>query len=309
MPDDMDIDRAEHGRLPPRHLDEEIAALAAAQHDVFARRQLLSLAVSTDVIDRRVKSRRLHVVLRGVYSVTPKPTQRGWWMAAVLAAGPGAVLSHRAAAALHGMRPFTAMEVTVPGDRRLPRVIVHRSSIPSDEIAELDGIPTAGVSRTIFDLAAVVPSNHLERALRRAETDHLGDSVSLAELFDRYPRRRGSAKLRAVLADNAFTSCTRSYLEDRFLEVVGRHGIDRPITNTLVDGFECDAVWPRARLIAELDSRAFHAHTHAFEEDRRRDRVLQRSGWRVVRITSRQLDREEASVVADLVALLSAAAA
>lgn len=306
---DMEIHSALRGRSPSRHLDEVISLLAAGQHNVLGRAQLLLIGISRDVIDRRVSRKRLHVVMPGVYSVSPRTSQRGWWMAAVLAAGPRAVLSHRAAAALHGIRPWTGLEVTVSCDRRLPRVIVHRSAIPADEVTEIAGIPTTGLNRTILDLAAVVPQNHLERALRRAETDQMTDTVSLAELFERYPGRRGVAKLRRLLETQAFTSVTRSDLEDRFLEVVGNHGIPRPITNTLVEGFECDAVWPRAKLIAELDSRAFHTDLHAFEEDRRRDRVLQRGGWRVVRVTSRQLEHDEAAVVADLVALLSAPAA
>lgn len=132
-----------------------------------------------------MERQRLHPVLRGVYAVSPKITKRGWWMAAVLAAGPGAVLSHRGAAGLLGLRAATTLEVTVPGDRRLPKVIVHRSKLSPDETRIHDGIPTTGPSRTLLDLAAVVPKNHVERAMRRAETERADDPVALAELVAR----------------------------------------------------------------------------------------------------------------------------
>lgn len=279
-----------------------ISALARAQHGVVARRQLLAAGFSRDVVDYSLTGRRLHAVHRGVYSVSPVLTQRGRWMAATLAAGPKATLSHRSAAALYGIRQDERLEVTTPKDRRIPNVIVHRAQIPPDERTTYDGIPATGISRTLLDLAAVLPPNHVERAARQAETKRLTDTLSLAELLGRYPRRRGTAKLRRIAEEQAFTAETKSDLEDAFLELAARARLPRPQTNVIVEGFECDAVWPAARLVVELDSRRYHLTPTAFEKDRQRDRVLQRSGWRVIRVTHRQLT--DPALIGDLLALL-----
>ena len=300
---EMEVDLYMRGQLPSRALDHAIARFAAGQHDVVARHQLLAESFKADAIDRAVQRERLHAVMRGVYTVSRNLSRRGWWMAAVLAAGPGAVLSHRAAAALQGIRPSNGLEVTTPRDHRLPKVIVHRATIPPDEQRTIDGIPTTGPSRTLLDLAAVLPQNHLERATRRVETNGLTDTISLAELLARYPRRRGTRRLRAILDSGAFTAMTRSELEDAFLDLLREHGVDRPQTNAFVEGKERDAVWTEHRLVVELDGRQWHTDTHAFEHDRERDRALTARGWRVVRVTAKQL--ADPGLIADLRVLLS----
>lgn len=299
----MEEDRDISGQLPSRPLGEVIATLARSQHGVLARRQLLEAGFSRDVVDYSLTGRRLHAVHRGVYSVSPTLTQRARWMAATLAAGPNATLSHRSAAALYGLRQYAGLEVTTPNDRRIPSVTVHRTKLPQDERTTYDGIPITGISRTLLDLAAVLPTNQLERAARQAESRRLTDTVSLTELLARYPKRRGTAKLRHIAEQRAFTNETKSDLEDAFLELAARASLPRPQTNVLIEGFECDAVWRRHRLVVEVDSRRHHLTTSAFESDRRRDRVLQRSGWRVVRVTHRQL--RDPALVSDLQALLS----
>lgn len=287
-------------------MDAVIAELAARQHTMVARRQLLELGFNRKLIDLRLSRARLHPVFRAVYSVAPgRPTKEGRWMAAVLATGPGAMLSHRAAGARHGVRPFDGCEVIVTRDRRPgPGIVVHRAQIQPDEITAVDGIPVTGISRTLLDLAAVVRYEQLERAARQAEIARVTDNVSLTELLERYPGRRGSRRLRRLLEDEALQAQTRSELEDDFLCFVRAHGLPHPQTNVLVHGFLCDAVWPDQRLVVELDSRAFHSHRRAFDDDRRRDRVLQHHGLRVVRLTKRHLTLEAAATARDLGALL-----
>ena len=304
---EMEITRHSGGGSPSRALDPVIAGLAARQHTMVARRQLLDLGFGEDAIDFRLGRARLHAVFTGAYSVAPgRPTKEGRWMAAVLATGPGAVLSHRAAAALHAIRPYAGCEVTVPRDRRPGGgIVVHRAAIEVDEITAVDGIPVTGISRTLLDLAAVVPYDQLERAARQAEITRATDTVSLTELLRRYPGRRGTRKLRALLDDTAIQAETRSELEDDFLTFVRAHGLPLPQTNVLVHGFLCDALWPEHRLVVELDSRAFHSHRRAFDDDRRRDRVLQHHGLRVVRLTKRHLTLEAAATARDLGALLA----
>ena len=228
-------------------------------------------------------------------------------MAATFAGGPGAVLSHRSAAALWGILPWDgAVEVT-SGRRLLPRdgLILHSSHLPPDERTLLDGIPVTTVPRTLLDLAAVVTPRRLERALHEAEVLRLADPLSLSDLLARHPGRRGAAALNAILADAALgTTVTRQELEHDFSALVAEAGLPRPVTNVAVEGHEVDALWREERLIVELDGRAAHGTRRAFEADRARDRALTIAGWRVVRVTWRQLHHDGPALADDLRRLL-----
>lgn len=291
-------------------MDLAIGALAERQHGVVSRRQLLELGVGSGAIDRRLKLGRLRPVHRGVYTIGHRLlTQDGRWMGAVLACGPHAVLSHRAAAALWGMRGHTRTEVTVPGGQRgRPGMTVHRAALPSDERTTHRGIPTTTVPRTLLDLSAVVKRNELRGALREAEHQRLTDPLSLHDLVARYERRPGLRAVRALLAEASVgASIIRSELEERFQDFLIRADLPLPRTNAVVEGYEVDCVWPEQRLIVELDGHASHSPAHAFEVDRARDRRLEAAGWRVIRITWRQLVQEPELVEADLRRLLQPA--
>jgi hypothetical protein len=238
-------------------------------------------------------------------------------MAAVLAGGRGAVLSHRSAAALWGLLPAGTgpVHVTVPRQRR-PRegLRFHQSPLPADEIGKHDGIPVTSVPRTLLDLATVLTPRRLERALNEAEVLRRWDRLSLDDLLTRYPRRSGTGNVRAALRGRqAGATLTRSELEEQFIDLLDEAGLPRPEVNVTLDlpgrRPEVDCLWRRQRLVAELDSRTFHQTAAAFEEDRRRDRALTTAGWRVVRITSRQLVKGREALVADLRGLLVAAPA
>jgi very-short-patch-repair endonuclease len=165
-------------------------------------------------------------------------------------------------------------------------------------------MPVTGVSRTLFDLAGVLRAHQLERAMHEAEIQRLTDSLSLPELVARHPRRRGVRTIKRILEAGA--SPTRSELESRFLRFVRAARLPRPATNVLVLGFECDCVWHERRVVVELDSRTIHDTTAAFESDRARDRAPQAAGWRVVRVTWRQLREEREALAADLTTILRA---
>jgi hypothetical protein len=231
-------------------------------------------------------------------------------MAAVLAAGVGAVLSHRSAAALWKMLRSEWLEVSVRRCRRkLPGIHVHQSVPSSDELTLVNGIPVTTVPRTLFDLAAVLPRSQVARATHEADFQRLRSSLTLADLLARYPRRRGSATIKAILAGREFgAAVTRSELESRFLDFARAEGIPRPEVNAhlLAGGqwLECDCVWRSKRVVVELDGRAAHATTAAFERDRARDRALNAEGWRTVRITWRQLHDERRAIAADLMKML-----
>jgi hypothetical protein len=309
MDDAIWVSRHSGGKAREDDVDGAIARLAHRQHGRVARRQLLSLGLGADAIDYRLARSRLHQVYVGVYAVGhDTPTREGNWMAAVLAGGEGAVLSHRDAAALWGIRLHgrSVIEVTTPRGQHPRRGIqFHRSSLPPDEVTTKDGIPVTTVSRTLFDLATVLRPRQLERALNEAEIRHLWDELSLLDLLGRYPRRAGSCAVRAVLeARNAGAKTIRSDLELEFLEFVDAAGLPEPRLNADVEGFEVDAVWRRERVVVELDSRTFHLTAAAFEQDRERDRILQAAGWRPIRVTSKQLRHAPDRLQADLRRLL-----
>ncbi len=171
------------------------------------------------------------------------------------------------------------------------------------------GIPVTTVPRTLLDLAAVASRPELASAFREAEAKRSVTPQSLAAALDRHPGRRGNANVRAVLADAGFgTGITRSVLEARFTAFLRRHGLPPPARNRKLQigplRIEADCVWPEHRLIVELDGRTFHDTDSAFETDRARDRMLAVHGWRCIRVTARDVDRDELQLARDLRTLL-----
>ncbi len=297
--------------------DRAIAALVAGQHDVVTRRQLIALGIGERSIDRRIAARRLRRIFRGVYTVRQGQIGRhGWWMAAVLLGGEGAILSHRPAAALLGIRrsaPGRA-EVTLPRERRSRKaVLFHSARTAPDEVTVVEGIPVTTVPRTLFDLAAVLRPVQVEAAINEAEVLRLTDPLSLNEVLERYPRRQGSAAIRKILAAARIgASRTRSELEIAFLECLDAVGLPRPEMNAWIQvrgkWIQVDCLWREQRVIAELDSHEFHRTGEAFESDRARDRALSATEWRPIRITWLHI-REPAPLESDLRELLSTARA
>jgi very-short-patch-repair endonuclease len=233
-------------------------------------------------------------------------------MAAVLACGDGAALSHRAAGQLLGIIPLGdgLPEVTRrKGWRSQPGIVQHRSPLSPDEVEVVAGIPVTGLSRTLLDLASILSRERLEAVMNEAEVRGLTDRVSVHALLERYPRRPGTATLRAVL-NNARRArgVTRRELERRFAAALASTDLPRPHRNAdvAVAGrfFEVDCLWRAQRLIVELDGRFVHGTWRTSERDREKDRMLIADGWRVVRVTWRQLRDDSSAVIADLRRLL-----
>jgi very-short-patch-repair endonuclease len=226
-----------------------------------------------------------------------------------LACGPKAVLSHRAAARLWGIRPDNRrdVDVTVPsrGAHRRRGIQPHsvRKLDPRD-VTKIDGIPVTTLPRTLLDLAEVVPKNHLIRAITEAERQRIIDLNALNELLARSPGRRGRKPLREILTDAVIEPRTREEFEHAFAQFCHKAKLPRPVVNTTIEGYEVDVLWPASKLIVELDSWAFHAHRKAFEDDRERDIVLALAEYRVIRVTWRQFTREPRKLAARLRALL-----
>jgi very-short-patch-repair endonuclease len=290
-------------------LDRAIRRIADGQYGVISRAQLSELAVGRGAVRHRVTEGRLCPVHRGIYAIVgPRLlTKHGRWLAAVLACGPDAVLSHHAAAALWAIRRGSRIEVTVPRGGRKPRegIRLHWANLPADETTTHDRIPTTTVPRTLLDLSAVVQRHELRSAVRQAEQLRLADRLWIGDLILRYPRKPGIPILKAVVQEaQKGLNVVRSELEERFQAFLLNAGLPLPTTNVLIEGIEVDCVWPAERLIVELDSRIHHDVTHAFEADRARDRRLAAAGWRVVRITWRQLHDTPDQLEADLRRLL-----
>lgn len=288
-----------HTKLLDGRYDRPIAELATRQHGVVSVQQLLALGLSQSQITYRVKVGRLFKVHRGVYAVgRPELERRGRWMAAILLA-PGSLLSGRSAAELLRLRRPTGGEIHVTAARQVRArgpIRFRQSAVPADERTEVDDIPSTGLSRTLFDLAAAEGRGALLRAMREAHFRQLTDLVSLPELLDRYPARPGSRAVRAVLASRAYTLRTRSDLEDDFIDFLVERGLPLPAeTNAIleVEGerFEVDCLYRAERLVIEIDDHSTHGTPEAMEKDRRCDGLLSTQGWPVQRITDRRLTR------------------
>jgi hypothetical protein len=251
-------------------------------------------------VHQRAEAGRLHRLHQGVYAVGhTRLVREGRWLAAVLACGPEALLSHRSAAALWGLRPDSRsrIDVTAPGRRgRAPVAIdAHRhGSLRPDDRAVVRDIPCTSVARTLLDLAAVVPQRDLRNAIAQAEVIRAFDLSAVEAVIRRNARRRGVARLRRAVADHdPRLERSRHELERRFLDLCERAGLPPPEVNAplSLDGtrIEADFLWRDAGLVVETDGRRYHGTAAAFERDRRRDQLLVLHGWRVIRCTWRQV--------------------
>jgi very-short-patch-repair endonuclease len=203
-------------------------------------------------------------------------------MAAVLACGPDAALSHRSAAALWRIVPrwHAPTDVTTTTDRRHPGIHVHRS-VHVDATTHY-GIRVTTPARTLVDLADVLNPNQLTRALNEAQVHRLVTAAELTTLLTRYPGRRTSR----ITPERG---ATRSHLEDAFTRFLRRHRLPLPERNQQIAGHEVDAIYRTHHLVIELDSRQFHTTPHAFEQDRDRDADLLNAGFSTLRITDHRL--------------------
>jgi len=286
--------------------------LAMRQHGIVTRRQLLDAGISSGVVDRRVRARTLRAVHPGVYRVGPVAAAHSLEMAAVLACGDAALLSHLSAAALWEMLPVAlaggAVDVALGnGHRRPSGVRVHRlGTLRPDHVTTRAGIPVTVPARTLFDIARQVSLRTLEQAWGQALALRLATPAEVDRLLAPLRGQPGSLSLRAIVG-LAHPGRTRSEAEERFLALVRRARLDPPTTNTPVAGYEVDFLWPRERLVVEIDGFAFHASAASFERDRRRDAELTGAGMRVIRVTWRQLADEPEAVLARLVRALALA--
>jgi predicted transcriptional regulator of viral defense system len=298
-------------------VEAEIGKIVAGQNGVVALDQLEGLGFSRRAIQQRERSGRLHRIHQGVYSLTPSPmTERGKFMAAVLACGPDAVLSHRSAAYLWGLIDSwdEPIDVTAPNRRgRSPDgVAAHRDgSLQPIDKTTIHDIPCTSVARTILNFAAVAQEWEVRKAVAQGEVLRIIDMPKLRALLKRSRRRRGVARLRLILDTiHPQTKRTRSELERLFLEMCAKRAVPEPEVNVWLSApngkrYQADFLWRDRKLIVEADSRRFHDTDSSFVSDRKRQQQLELAGWRLSRCTWEEVEREPRRLALTIQGLLA----
>jgi hypothetical protein len=284
--------------------------LATRQYGVVSRSQLEKCGFERKAIEAALAEGRLNPIHKEVFAVGHmRVPQRGYWWAALLAYGPGSVLSHHSATVLWGLRRYRMRPIHVTsgcgrqGTRRREGIWIHRCKMRPGEATVHEGIPVTTVARTLFDLAEGAPYEEVRKAAEAADRRNLLRLRDLEEVCDRSRGRRALRPMRRLLVELGAPAEGRSPLEIRFAEFLREHGIPAPAQNVLVLGHEVDALWPAAKLVVELDSWEHHGDRGVFERDRARDPKLMLAGYRTIRITHRRLD-SEAQEIAELIRAL-----
>jgi very-short-patch-repair endonuclease len=303
------------GRYAGRRVDSFIIMLAAAQHGIVTRGQLLHAGVPRHVIDRLLRWGLLRRVHAGVYQVGPVVAPLANEMAALLACG-GGTLSHWSAATLWKVsqprRSGESADVTLPAGLqrgRRPGIRTHRSNLALDEITQVDGVHVTTPARTLVDLGTVATPRELERMVAIAERTDLCTRDDLLTLLRRHARRRGTRRLLTMLGNHARPALTRSEAEERILALVRAGGIRDPEMNVVIHDHEVDCYWRHARLVVEVDGYAYHASERAFVRDRQRDSALAAAGIQVLRLSWHQISRERDKTLVQLAQALARAEA
>lgn len=279
--------------------------LAGRQHGIVARRQLLALGFNAREIEHRVTRGRLHLVIRGVYAVGwPKLTKERRWMAAVLACGERAMLSHRSAAALWeiGRERPGAIDVSVRRRAELKRPglrVRGRPSLDTGSVTSHNGIPVTNPTQTLLDLATELAPLAVERAVNEANKRDLIDPETLRASLDDYEGEPGAPSLRRILDQRTFR-LSDSDLEILFRPIADSAGLPPPLTKQRVNGFEVDFFWPNLGLIVETDGLRYHRTPATQARDVRRDRAHVLAGMTPLRFTHYEIKYERSRVETEL---------
>ena len=281
--------------------------LAEAQHGVVSRAQLLDLGFSRHAIAHRLRSGRLHAVRTGIYAIgRPTLTQHGRWMAAALACGDHAVLSHGSAAALmrigHERRGLIEISTSVLSDRRRRGIKIHRrKSLRPGDLGTFERIPVTSPIQTLIDIAPRLDRMALERAINEADKYDLVNPPRLRKALESRSGDPGVRILRTVLDHRTFR-LTRKQLEQRFLPLTARAGLPVPLTKQIVNGFEVDFWWPNLKLVVETDGLRYHRTPAEQARDRLRDQTHTAAGLVNLRFTHEQVRYEPDHVLGILTA-------
>jgi len=273
----------------------------------------LALGVGRDVIDRAVARGRLHSRHRSIYSIVPFPVlpPLAIELAAVLACGDAALLSHHSAAATWGIRPSLNGDVhvtVVGGDcgRTRDRIRVHRvSQLDARDVRRYQSIPITSPARALLEIAPDLTDRQLERALDEALVRRLVSHAAIAAVTNAYPNRRGVARLSAAADPGRPTTETRSDGEEALLAALRRANIRAPEVNAKVGNYTADFLWRHEKVIVELDGYDYHRGRAAFERDHQRDAEHQHQGYLVIRVTGRQLAHQLEALLVQIATALA----
>lgn len=298
-------------RLASHPIDRGVAAIARLQRGSVSTPQLRALGVTPTMTRVRERAGRLHRIHRGVYLVGHASLDaEAQIVAALLAAGPRAVVSHGTAAWLWGLveEPPALPHLTIVGGARRPGAgfVLHRTrALVSEDVTRHRGLPITTPARMILEVAETASPDRLARVLGEAEARKLVTRVGLVAAMPRWKGRPGLRVLRELLADDLRPHPTLSEMEDRWARFVRQAGLGKPIFNAMVGGRKRDAYWPEEGVVVELDSWGWHGDRSAFERDRRRDTGLAALGLHGLRITWRRLDAEPLALAAEMGATLA----
>lgn len=279
--------------------------MAGRQHGIVARRQLLALGFNSREIEHRIGRGRLHVVMRGVYAVGwPELTERRRWMAAVLACGEGAALSHQSAAALWGIGKERRGRLDISVRRRSelerPGLRVRaRAKLDVARIVVKDGIPVTEVVQTLVDLATELPPRRVERAINEADKHDLIDPETLRSRLGSYKGEPGVKPLRTLLDKRTFR-LSDSDLEILFRPISAEAGLPFPLSKQIVNGWKVDFFWPDLGLVVETDGLRYHRTASTQTRDARRDRAHALVGMTPLRFTHYEVKYEPTQVRQEL---------
>jgi very-short-patch-repair endonuclease len=281
--------------------DLAINLFAREQHGIVTTKQLVAAGLTRAAISKRVRGGRLYRVHQGVYSVGHSGLSlEASWMAAVLACGSGAVLSH-GSAAVHWklLRPLEGpIDVTVPkrtGRSRRRGICIHRhTSLDGGSSLSTSGLQTR--PRRLVTVHERIPITTVPRTLEDLRRSELRPSLVRRAI-------REAEFLRLPLGDIE-TDRTRSDVERDFLRLCRRYRLPLPEVNVPIGRMTVDFLWRSAMLVVETDSYVTHGGTVAFEDDRQRDLELRRLGYSVHRFSERQLELEPKAVAEDVAAAL-----
>lgn len=292
-----------------------VARLAARQLGLAERGQLYGSGLSADQIRHRVRQGRLHPVFRHVYAVGHRAiVPRAHLLAALLSAGPAAFLSHRTAAAVHGLRPINThdIELTLPGTggaRSQPRLAVHRTAADPHptELRTVGLLRVSSALRLIVELAARETDAEVERLIAEAihrrllRPDTADGREAIEATLQRHARRPGMARARRGFAVYRRIESHRSQLERAFDRLLAQHpDIPAPERNVRRGRWELDRYWPQQRVVVELDGRPYHLTAAEMERDRIKDADLQSLGIKVIRVTDARFELDRGGVLYDL---------
>lgn len=298
---------------------------ADRQHGVVARFQLISLGIPAETIDYALRNRSLFRVLTGVYAVgRSELSERGIWMACVLASGPGAALAGPSAAIAWGFqnRPRSPVSVVRPGNdgrRERARLKAHGHNsrvqlecsrcrwLDDEHITRLHGIPILRIEPLLLQLAGLLTEEDFRYAFWEADRKNGLDQRRLEVCVALSNRRRGGATFReSVDCRLPHIQEARSLLEVLLIELCRRENIPPPEINRSEEGHLVDFRWSDRRLIVESDGYEFHRGHGSFERDAERDNDLRSSGWTVLRFTYRMLRYRSAYVKETILKALGA---